>query len=239
MRTRTISVLVTCGIAAGCVARTGKRATAGAVEELQQARESLDPTLAGPFAQQVARGAVEGGLEQLSRPENLALLGEILGDATGRAMLGASRAPQSLALGGTGGAGVIRTAGSPTALLAQEAGRGFSIAAAAEIHRQLGPRGDGPLSQAIASTGSEISAAVLQAAGRELALLLPECGEDRAACAERRLGELGRATAVGFMAGVRESLGPLPLILAFALGFFVALAILWAWSLLRSVRRLA
>jgi hypothetical protein len=41
------------------------------------------------------------------------------------------------------------------------------------------------------------------------------------------------------VAGLRESLGPLPSILTLLLGFVAALAIVWAWTHLRSVRRLA
>jgi hypothetical protein len=98
----TLSFLVCCAVAAGCAHRSGKRATAGAISQLKEERERIDPTLPASLTQRYARGAVEGGLDQLSKPENLALLGNILGDATGRALLGASRAPASAGVGGTG-----------------------------------------------------------------------------------------------------------------------------------------
>jgi len=123
-----------------------------------------------------------------------------------------------------------------------------SVAAATAVEEatrhmiaELGPEGEGPLSDSLARTGERVSGAAAAAAmssmGRELAGLFPECsGPDRLECIERRFQQGARSTAASVTSGVNDSIGWRLLLLMFLLGAGGGVLGAWLWSL-RDVRR--
>ena len=104
-----------------------------------------------------------------------------------------------------------------------------------QLIAQLGDNGEGPLGRSLASTGHQVTAAmvkdVMGGVGTELAALAPECdGVDRATCIQQRLHAMARSTAAGFTAGVKENLGWQFLLLAFAGGTVAGALGSWLWS---------
>src|SRR6185312_1082564 len=114
---------------------------------------------------------------------------------------------------------------TPVEALSAQAAQAFSR----EMAGALGPAGGGPLGSSLSATAGEVSAAMARGAGRELGPLFPECeGPDAPGCLERAAERLGHATAAGVAGGIRERLGPWPLVLAFAAGAVLALLLAWA-----------
>jgi hypothetical protein len=101
------------------------------------------------------------------------------------------------------------------------------------LTEQLGLDGAGPLGtslQAIArSTATSATDGALHA-------FAPACAAGDTACVDRRVGELSRQAAIGFMRGVRDQVGLLLLGLAFLAGLATALGVTLALAILRARR---
>lgn len=220
-------------VAMGAACVHGAEQATSAATIVSHELQDPDMTRASPLATRVARGVVEGSLAEASQRHNRDRIDGILADATASALLGTVREPG--AVGGSGDVG----GGSPVAVVSQRAAISFAEAVAAELRRQLGDDGQGPLTQAVSAATGEIGASAVRRVRTELAAEASCKGPDASGCAERRLTELGRATAVGFVSGVRDALGPLPWIAMVGMLGAVAAAFVWAFAILRAVRQSA
>ena len=107
--------------------------------------------------------------------------------------------------------------------------------ATSQLIAELGPHGEGPLGRSLASTGAQVSTAILQSVvggvGAELSALAPDCGgADRLTCIQGRLNAMARSTGAEFTAGVKESLRWPVLFLAFVGGTVAGAFGSWLWS---------
>lgn len=88
----------------------------------------------------------------------------------------------------------------------------------------------------LATAAEQASASMARGAREELGGLFPACrGTDAASCLDQTVERVSRAGTAGIAAGVRESLGIWPLVLAFAGGALFALAAGWAIYVARRV----
>ncbi len=183
----------------------------------------------GELAQKTASGVVAGGLQQLTTPEQLAQL-QLIAERLARGVLsGAVRPAQFCAADRTTGAG-------PVGPFSEQVARAFAHELSAELTRQLGASGDGPLGQALAATSERMAAAALRGAADE-PLLFSECrGPDRPSCLERRVREMSRAAGTGFSRGILQPANVWPMLAAFLLGVLVTLLVRWAWTVLQAHR---
>lgn len=238
-----LGVLVLVLAGAGCAAqKTAQKATEGAVEGLEgEVPAPSADTQALPAS--VGGNLVKGVLEQLTKPEQIEQLRQVVAAAAAGGMRGLAgggggaggggEARSRAVASGMGGSGAVPVEG-PVGVLAAQAARAFSAAFAQEMVRQLGTEGEGALANSLAATTARMSSSAAQGIGGSLGDLFPECeGPDRRACLDARVAALGKEASRGFTEGVREALGPLPLLLAFLLGFLVALIALWGVSVWR------
>jgi hypothetical protein len=92
--------------------------------------------------------------------------------------------------------------------------------ASAAVRQAMSAALEGPGAERLVATAKETSSSVVDGA---ILRLFPECTEDNEGCLSARMRDLGREAASGFMVGVRNEIGRLPVILAFGAGVFVAL----------------
>jgi hypothetical protein len=214
----------------GCAGRSGSRATEGALEALREEPPPDQPLL----AERVGRYTVRGALDELSSSEGLERVSVIIDAAVARAV--ASTAG-TLSLGGPSGPGHA-TRMSYVERMGRDSGSGFAAALSAELSRQLGPDGSGPLAMSLGSTAQHVSGSIVRGAEGELAPLFPECaGEQRRACLEAEVRQLGRAASAGFMEGVFASSVWPAMAIAFLGGVGFAIGAGLVLSLLRRSRR--
>jgi len=122
--------------------------------------------------------------------------------AVARALATTAGAPSR---GGPAGPGRA-TSMSYVERMARDSASGFAAALSEELFRQLGPDGSGPLATSMGFTAQHVSGSVVRGAEGELAALFPECaGEQRRACLEAEVRQLGRAAAAGLVEGVFAS----------------------------------
>lgn len=89
----------------------------------------------------------------------------------------------------------------------------------------------------LAATTEQLTTSMARGARAELSPVFPECaGMDAATCLDRAVERVSRASAAGVAAGIRESLGVWPIVLAFGAGGLSALALAWAWVVYRAHR---
>jgi hypothetical protein len=235
---RVTSIALTLALAsqAGCgiAERAGKGAAEGALGNLAgrvPEREELKQLAKG-----IKQRAAGGVVSELSQPERLEDIQRIAAALAAGTVSGASRAASGApeAVSGTRERGSRETrAVTPVEAIAQQAARAFSQ----QITLELGRTGDGPLATSLGATTEQVTASMVRGAREELAPLFPECrGADASKCLDSAVERLSRASSAGVAAGVRESLGVWPLVLAFAVGVFFALALTWAWGLHRAHR---
>jgi hypothetical protein len=226
----------------------GRGAVHGALETVREEEEAGER----PLAQKIPGSAMLGALEQLSQPTQLEQLARVVATASAAALRGATQAdpapPEPAGLRPASSEVVTAEAPeTPAEALARQAARAF----ATELARQLGADGHGPLGQSLSDTAGRVSASAVRGAQAEVVPLLPvgevdgarglrgaaACtGPDQAACVERSLHEIGRATSAGVVAGVRESIGAWIFALTFVAGALAAIAVAWAYSLHRAHR---
>jgi hypothetical protein len=121
------------------------------------------------------------------------------------------------------------------AMAAREAGASMTAAVTKRLIADLGPDGRGPLAASLTTTiENAAGAATAGAFSRLLA-----CRADDAACLDRRVGELSRRSASFFVRGLKDELGPLPLLLAFLAGVVATVAAILTVDLLRGRRSTA
>jgi hypothetical protein len=132
---------------------------------------------------------------------------------------------------GTGGSGL-----GPVPSLASQVARAFS----AELERQLGPDGTGPLAQSLSATAGQVASSVVQQSRDELGTLFPECGglqgEEARACRDEQLARLGSSFSRGAAEGMVQAFRPWLLLLTFGGGLIVGLLMFLAMSMARANR---
>lgn len=101
------------------------------------------------------------------------------------------------------------------------------------LTEQLGRDGGGPLGTSLQAIARGTATAASEGA---LHVFAPACAAGDAVCVDRRVGELSRVAAIGFVRGVREQVGFLLLGLAFLAGLATALGVTLALAILRARR---
>lgn len=208
----------------------GSKSTEGAIEALREA----PPPDQQRLTERVGRETVDGALDELSSPEGLERMSVIIDAAVARAV---ATTAGTLSLGGPSGQGHA-TSMSYVERMGRDSGSGFAAALSAELSRQLGADGSGPLATSLGFTAQHVSGSVVRGAEGELAALFPECtGDQRRACLEAEVRQLGRAASAGFMEGVFASSAWPAMAIAFFGGVGFAIGAGLVLSLLRRGRR--
>jgi hypothetical protein len=182
------------------------------------------------------RYVVEGALTELTSEDGLAKLGQVteatvthLFEAALRSPPGAAGGPGAFGPTGSGAGG-----GSYLSRMAHMSAAAFGAAFSAEVERQLGSDGRGPLSRSIGATARQVSSSVVSGIDAELSSMFPGCtGADRSACLQATARDLGAAASEGFVEGLLRAAAWRVLVLAFVLGILAALAAQATWALLR------
>jgi len=217
-------------LASACAGRMGKNAAMGAAQEVAngQAANADDPSrqVSRVFAQR----ATEGAIAALDDPEQRAKIQQVINAAVAEAVVTAFRTATEVPRGA--GAGVARQPGvSPVALLMGQAARSAVDDAVDGLIADLGSHGEGPLAASIAGAGKNVSAAVVGSALGQLDELFPGCrGPDAVGCVNRQIASMSRSAAVGFSAGLRQTIGWALLIFAGLIGLLMGLLSHWLWS---------
>jgi len=236
----------------------GKNAARGAAEEVAngQAANADDPSrqISRVLAQRAMEGAVaaldapeqrerivhlvniaveqaiEGGVATLDAPEQRARIQQLVNAAVAEAVATAFRTATEVPRG-TGGSAAGRGGVSPIALLMGQVARSAVDDAVRTLVADLGSHGEGPLAASIVGTGKNVSAAVVGSAIDQLNELFPGCrGPDAVACVNRQIASMSQSAAVGFSAGLRQTIGWALLIFAALIGLLMGLLSHWLWS---------
>lgn len=210
-----------------CAARTGGKATEGALEAIRAEPPPGQPRL----GERVGRDTTKGALDTLVSPEGIASISTLVEATVTRSLDAALREPH--AQGRVGG-----RAGRSLSLLeraSRDSAAAFGAAFSEELRRELGPDGRGPLATSLGATAAEVSGSAVQGVREGLDGLFPGCESgDRRACLETGVRSLGKAAAAGFVEGIVES-GSWALV---ALAFLVGVAaVLLAQVTARLLRR--
>lgn len=237
--------LVIAGTMPGC-ATIGHRTTEGAQQAVLEDKadktaeeQALDDALARRQAEQTARGF----LDALTQPDSPS-------QSPSAMAAGQPPAPPGpgLGLGGSGlegsgvGGSVVGGSGQLNALgsaLATRAARSFS----AELERQLGADGTGPLSQSLSAAAGQIASSMVKQSRDELGSLFPECaaleGDAARACRDGQVARLGASFTHGATQGMLQALKPWLLVIAFGGGLLVGLLVFLSLSVVRLNRAAA
>jgi hypothetical protein len=245
-------------LGSACAGHMGKNAAAGAAQEVanSQAESADDPSrqVSRVFAQRATEGAfaaldapeqreriehlidlaveraVAGSVAALDAPAQRERIQQVVNGAVAEAVTSALQ----VANGGPSGerAGLGREPGvSPVALLVGQAARAAVDDAVRGLIAELGSQGQGPLAVSIAGTGKNVSAAVVGSALEQLNELFPGCrGPDAVACVNRQIAGMSQSAAIGFSAGLRQTIGWALLIFAGLIGLLMGLLSHWLWS---------
>lgn len=213
----------------GAIARdVAKQGTEGALESIQAEKEqrtaedqaTID-AVARRNSEQVARGMMDAVVKK-DAPATVPLAatpGE--GGPGGLAANAPVTAPMAP---GTGGSG------SFSSMLAAQVARGLT----AELGRQLGPDGSGPLGQSLSATAGRMAGTMVEQSKSELGAVFPECGGLEGAqalsCRDAALGRLGGAFSQGIAGGLIRAFQPWLLALTFAGGLLVGLLLFLSLS---------
>jgi hypothetical protein len=233
-RTRLVGLLalVLVGGLPGC-ATLGHRATEGAQQAVREDKarktaeeQALDDALARRQAEQTARGFLDALTQPASPSQSPSAMAS-----------GEVPAPVGPGLGGSGlGGSVVGGSGQLNALgssLATRAARSFG----AELERQLGADGTGPLGQSLSAAAGQIASNMVKQSRDELGSLFPECagleGEGARACRDAQVARLGESFTHGAAQGVLQALRPWLLVIAFAGGLLVGLLVFLSLSVVR------
>ncbi|TKD12055.1 hypothetical protein [Polyangium fumosum] len=217
-----------CGVAQ----RAGRGAAEGAMGKL--AGKIGDPERIKELAEGVKRRAIGSVTEELGQPQRLGDIERIAAALGAGAVFGASSAasgmPHDVEPMSEGGFREGRRA-TPVELIAGQAARAFSQGISAD----LGRTGQGPLATSLSATTEQMAASMARGVRGELGAFFPACeGEDAAKCLDLSVERVSRASAAGVAAGIRESLGVWPLVLAYGVGVFSTLVLAWAWATYRA-----
>ncbi|HMI85305.1 MAG TPA: hypothetical protein VK550_14510 [Polyangiaceae bacterium] len=236
----------------GCAApkQMAKGATAGALEEVKeqnQARPNGPPPI-----QDLAGNIVKGTAAELDKPETRAQLGRIV-ETTMRSAIGSALGEfthpqwgnqrwgdsmQGFHAGTTAGptppaTGPLAAIG-PIGALGGRMAEGFTLGMSRQLQIELGPNGQGPLGQTMAGVMKEATQAAISGATAEL--VPADCaGLDSRECADRRVRDLSRSAAKGFVDGLGTALQIPLLAAAFGAGVVGALVVFLLLRLRRPV----
>jgi hypothetical protein len=195
----------------------------------------------------VARHTTEGALEAIREEkdqfaqERDAASRRTAGEITRGALEGLTEpgAGGAVASTGTGGSGPGPGGLGPVPSLASQVTRAFS----AELERQLGPDGTGPLAQSLSATAGQVASSMIQQSRNELGTLFPECGglqgKEARACRDTQVSQLGASFSRGAAQGLLQAVRPWLLLLTFAGGLIVGLLVFLAISVARANRESA
>lgn len=245
-------------LASACAHQMGKNAAMGAAQEVAngQAANADDPSrqVSRVFAQRATEGAfaaldapeqreriqhlvdivaeraVEGSVAALDAPAQRARIQQVVDVAVTEAVTRALRVATGDSSGE--GAGVAGERGvSPVALLVGQVAQRAVDDAVGSLVADLGRHGEGPLATSLAGTGKNVSAAVVGSALDQLHDLFPGCrGPDAVACVNRQIASMSQSAAIGFSAGLRQTIGWALLIFAGLIGLLMGLLTHWLWS---------
>lgn len=217
-------------LASACAHQMGQGAASGAAQKVRegQAVSADDPNK--QIARVAAQRAVEGAVAALDAPEQRARIQQVVNAAVTEAVASALRTATEVPTGKNAGLAGERGV-SPVALLMGQAARSAVEDAVHELVVNLGGGGEGPLAASIASTGKNVSAAVVGSALDQLTQLFPGCrGPDTVACINRQIAVMSQSAAAGFSTGLRQSIGWPLLIVAGLIGLLIGLLSHWLWS---------
>jgi hypothetical protein len=234
MRALVVALVLVVG---ACAHRMGGNAATGAAQQLAngQAENADDPSR--QISRVVAERAMEGAVASLDAPEQRAKIQQIVDAAVAQAVASAFRSTgDALRAAEADIVGVGDGHGpSPVALyLGQAAGQAARSAVDETVRglvADLGSHGEGPLAASMAGAGKNVSAAVVGSALEQLHEIFPGCrGPDAVACVNRQIASMSQSAAVGFSAGLRQTIGWALLIFAGLLGLLMGLLSHWLWS---------
>ena len=177
--------------------------------------------------------SVEGAAAALDAPEQRARVQRFVNGAVTEAVASAFQAASGASRGESRGAagGVGAPGPSPVALLVGQVARSAVDDAVRGLVVDLGSHGQGPLAVSLAATGKNVSAAVVGSALDQLNEVFPGCrGPDAVACVNRQIASMSQSAAIGFSAGLRQTIGWALLIFAGLIGLLMGLLSHWLWS---------
>ncbi|NOK11229.1 hypothetical protein [Corallococcus exercitus] len=223
-----------CSAIARDMAKQGTEGALESIQEQEKQKTAEEQTAADSVARHDAEQVARGMLDAFTRPETPPT-------APGAVPPGGpvANAPGGPGAGlpegaGTGGSG-SRTYSST---LASQVARGMS----AELERQLGPEGEGPLGQSLSATAGRMATTLVEQSRQELGSVFPECegrqGAEAVACRDASLTRLGGAFSQGVAGGLVRSFQPWLLGLAFGGGLLVGMLVFLGLSVARLRREL-
>jgi hypothetical protein len=235
----------------GCAAapkQAAKGATEGALEEIKEQNQSR--AHGPPPMQDLASNIVKGTVSELDKPETRAQLGRLI-ETTTRSAIGSAlgqftggpwgdtrwgdsmrgfRGTPTPTVAATGPLGPI----GPIGALGGRLSEGFTLGMSRQLQIELGPNGQGPLGQTVAGVMRQATQAAISGAAQELAPA--DCtGLDSRECTDRRVRDLSRSAAKGFVDGLGTALQIPLLIGAFVAGVIGALVMFLVLRLRRPV----
>jgi hypothetical protein len=236
----------------GCAAtpkQAAKGATEGALEELKD--QNRDRSDGPPPMQDLASNIVKGTAAELDKPETRAQIGRVV-ETTMRSAIGSALgeftnpqwgsqrwgdSPRGFAMGPSaatrGDMGPLGQLG-PLGALGGKMAEGFTLGMSRQLQIELGPNGQGPLGQTMAGVMREATQAAISGATQEL--VPADCvGLDSRECADRRVRDLSRSAAKGFVDGLGTALQIPLLAAAFGAGVIGALVVFLLMRLRRPV----
>ena len=217
-------------LASACAHQMGKNAAQGATQLLEQGQAATADDQSRQISRVMAERAVEGAIAALDAPEQRARIQQVVDAAVAQAVVTAFRAAGDATRGQ-----VAAVAGqhpvSPVALFMGQVARTAVDDALRGLVADLGSHGEGPLGASLAGTGKNVSAAVVGSALDQLHDLFPGCrGADAVACVNRQIASMSQSAAIGFSAGLRQTIGWALLIFAGLVGLLMGLLSHWLWS---------
>lgn len=220
MRSHRGLVVLALALASGCAHHVSKGAMGGALDTLSaRVNETPPPGQAGPMEIMAGR-AVDGAIGRIDSPENIRALEQVAHAAATQAVQGALDAALRPVMGDSG----------RVELLAENTALALHNSLSDGILGDLGTQGYGPLAVSLSATVHNVAASATDGA---LVRLLPGCTADDGDCLDRRITDLSREAATGFVRGLRDEIRLAALVLAFGAGLAVAGLIALLVALLR------
>jgi len=239
----------------GCASapkQVAKGATEGAMEEVKEQNRQR-PDGGPPPMQELAGNIVKGTAAELDKPETREQFGRIIETVTRSAMQGAlgeftnsrggdawrGRSAEGFHMGTPSASSGQLVAGplgpiGPFGILGGKMAEGFTLGMSRQLQVELGPNGEGPLGQTMAGVMRQATQAAISGATHELAPA--DCaGLDGRECADRRVRDLSRSAAKGFVDGLGSALQIPLLVGAFLAGVVGALVVFLLMRLRRPV----
>jgi hypothetical protein len=204
----------------------GKNAATGATQVVAQgqAENANDPSR--QVSRVFAERAMEGAIAALDAPEQRARIQQVVDAAVAQAVATAFRA-----VGEATREEVAGVSGQQLALVTGKVARTAADEALRGLVAELGSHGEGPLGASLAATGKNVSAAAVGGALDQLNQLFPGCrGADAVACVNRQIASMSQSAAIGFAAGLRQTIGWALLIFAGLIGLLMGVLSHWLWS---------